>query len=134
MRAGHPSRRLPHPADAHIIAFERVREDLHALPRDAPRELGLKAMEHGLRVALITVLEANVSTILAMASLRLQAGVGEAGRGPGGCRGVDTAGSRACGPSPTPACMPTRRAGCSVRHRHRCHCGVCLHRAHFGEA
>ncbi|PSC72120.1 pre translocase subunit [Micractinium conductrix] len=56
-------------ADAHIIAFERCKEDLHTLPRDAPRELGLQALQRGLRIALITVLKANVSTMLAMVVL-----------------------------------------------------------------
>ena len=54
-------------ADAHIIAFERAREDLHLLPgKNPPREDGLAALQRGLRVALITVMEANVTTLLAM--------------------------------------------------------------------
>ena len=58
-------------ADAHIIAFERVREDMHELPYGAPRADGLAAMHSGLRIAFITVLEANVTTILAMVVLYL---------------------------------------------------------------
>ena len=40
--------------------------NMGALPRGAPRGEGLAALHRGLRVALVTVLEANVSTILAM--------------------------------------------------------------------
>ena len=58
-------------ADAHIIAFERIREDMHELPHGAPRTAGLAAMHRGLRIAFITVLEANVSTMLAMVVLYL---------------------------------------------------------------
>lgn len=63
-------------ADAHIIAFERVREDLHALPRGAGRPQGLAALHSALRISLITVLEANITTMLAMVVLY---GVGTGG-------------------------------------------------------
>lgn len=36
-------------ADTHILTFERVREELHALPRNAPREEGLRALYVGMR-------------------------------------------------------------------------------------
>jgi preprotein translocase subunit SecD len=63
-------------ADAHIIAFERVREDLHVLPRDAPRALGLSTLLSALRISFITVMEANITTMLAMVVLY---GVGTGG-------------------------------------------------------
>ncbi|KAL4436367.1 hypothetical protein ABPG77_009929 [Micractinium sp. CCAP 211/92] len=56
-------------ADAHIIAFEQCRLNFATLPRNAPRELGLEALSRALRIAMVTVLEANVSTILAMVVL-----------------------------------------------------------------
>ncbi|KAL4420516.1 hypothetical protein ABPG75_010172 [Micractinium tetrahymenae] len=56
-------------ADAHIIAFEQCRLSFATLPRNSPRELGLEALTRALRIAMVTVLEANVSTILAMVVL-----------------------------------------------------------------
>ena len=56
-------------ADAHVIAFERIREDLHALPRGTDPSIGLATMHNALAIALITVLEANITTLLAMVVL-----------------------------------------------------------------
>ena len=56
-------------ADAHVIAFERAREDLHALPRGTDPSVGLATMHNALAIALITVLEANITTLLAMVVL-----------------------------------------------------------------
>lgn len=53
-------------ADAHILTFERSREELHALPYDASEEEGLKALLYAARSSMVTIVEANITTILAM--------------------------------------------------------------------
>ena len=52
-----------------LQAFERVREDMGALAKDALASDRLAAMTNGLHIALVTVLEANVTTLLAMVVL-----------------------------------------------------------------
>ena len=60
-------------ADAHILTFERAREELHALPYGASEEEGLKALLFAGRTSLVTIVEANITTILAMLILYLVA-------------------------------------------------------------
>lgn len=62
-------------ADAHILTFERAREELHALPYGAKESEGLKALMYANRTSMVTILEANITTLLAMLVLYL-AGVG----------------------------------------------------------
>ena len=62
-------------ADAHILTFERARELLHGLSRDATEEEGLEAFLFANRTSLVTILEANITTLIAMLILYL-AGIG----------------------------------------------------------
>lgn len=55
----------PRPKPGPIPAAQ-CRLNFATLPWNAPRELGLEALSRALRIAMVTVLEANVSTILAM--------------------------------------------------------------------
>lgn len=107
---------------------------MYTLPRAAPREAGLKAMHHGLRIALVTVLEANVSTILAMvrqAGGRRAVGRGALGAGAAAPHPIRATTSRRLHPSPPPPCPCP--AGRPLRSGHRRDRGVCFHRHDFGE-
>jgi hypothetical protein len=56
-------------ADSHILTFERSREELHLLPYGASREEAQVALNKGQRHSLVTILEASITTIIAMITL-----------------------------------------------------------------
>ena len=56
-------------ADSHILTYERIREELHALPIDVDIDQALKSFLFATRTSLVTILEANITTLLAMVVL-----------------------------------------------------------------
>lgn len=63
-------------ADSHIITFERTREELHSIPYGATDDQAVAALNKGQRHALVTILEASITTVIGMLVLYL------AGEGP----------------------------------------------------
>lgn len=56
-------------ADAHILTFERCREELHALPQEGPKDAVISALKRGQILAMVTIMEASITTTLAMVVL-----------------------------------------------------------------